>query len=119
MSERVQIITHKGHKIMFADTSNLKPAEIVDLIHASTQPMLAEKITLLCTDVTNTTTDDSIKKAAAESLAKVTAANGKVHSCIVGIRGIQKIIASAIVRDTYFPSSKEDALDWLVKQAEK
>ena len=117
MSDRFQILTHKGHKILFGDFTGLKPAEIVAQITASTQPMIDQKINFLCNDVANTTSDDSIKKAAAESLAKVTAANGKVFSSIVGIRGIQKIIASAIVRDTYFASNREEAFDWLVSQA--
>jgi len=119
MSSRAQVITHKGHKILFVDCAGLKPAEIVAEINGSTQPMIDQKINLLCNDVANTTTDDSIKKAAAESMAKVTAANGRVFSSIVGIRGIQKIIASAIARDTYFASSKEEAFDWLVSQANK
>ncbi|WP_005037715.1 hypothetical protein [Holophaga foetida] len=116
MSSHVQVIIHKGHKILFADCSGLKPAEIVAEINGSTQVMIAQKINLLCNDISNTTSDDSIKRAAAESVAKVTAANGKIHSSIVGLRGIQKILANAIVRDTHFASSKEDALDWLVKQ---
>ncbi|MBP1627941.1 MAG: hypothetical protein H6Q00_2416 [Holophagaceae bacterium] len=119
LSDRVQIITHRGHKIVFVDNTGLKPAEIIALHPILTKMAIDHKINLICNDVTNTTSDEGVKKSAQESIAATTSALGKIHSAIIGIRGIQKILANAMVRDQYFASDKEDALDWLVKQAEK
>jgi len=119
MSDRVQIVTHRGHKIVWVDNSGLKPAEIIALHPLVTRTMIEQKVNLICNDITNTTSDEGVKKSAQESNTQTTAVLGKTHSAIVGIRGIQKIIANAMVKDQYFASDKADALDWLVKQAEK
>ncbi|MBP1627942.1 MAG: hypothetical protein H6Q00_2417 [Holophagaceae bacterium] len=116
MSNRVQIITHKGKKIVFVDNSNLTPAEIIANFPIFSKLAIDNKIRLVCMDVTNTTTDDNIKKAGAETHAKMTAALGHTCSAIVGIRGIQKILANAMQKGQCFAETKEQALDWLVEQ---
>ena len=85
MSDRIQIIVHKGHKILSVDNSNLKPAEIVANFPIITKMSLDNKLLLTVMDVTNTTTDDSIKKAAGESHAQIEAVLGQTYTAILGI----------------------------------
>jgi hypothetical protein len=42
---------------------------------------------------------------------------GKIHIALVGLSGVQKIIASAIDRDTHFASSMNEAFDWLAAKS--
>lgn len=117
MSDRIQVIQYKGQKILFNNSSNLKGPEAAALVPEITGIMIAQRINLIFHDVTGSTTDETVKKASVESVEQVTAALGKsIHSAFIGIRGIQKIIANAACRGQYFASTKEEALDWLVKQ---
>ncbi len=117
MLDRVKVITHKGKKVIFVDNSNLKPAEIIANFPIFLDLAISQKINLVCMDVTNTMTDDAIKQAGAENHAKMDAALGKHYSAIVGIRGIQKILANAMQKGQCFAATKEEALDWLVAQS--
>jgi len=119
MADRIQIITHKGHRILSVDNSNLKSAEIVANFPTITKMSIDNKLLLTYMDVSNTTTDDAIKQAGGESHAKVQAALGQTYTGIVGIRGIQKILANAMAKGQCFATSREEALDWLVEQVAK
>lgn len=119
MSDRIKVVSHKSQSICLADYSGLKPQEIVDLLPLVSKIMIGQKIRLICNDVTNTTTDDQVKKAVGECIGSIVQANGPVHSAFVGIRGIQKILANATQKGQYFASDQTDALDWLVRQVGK
>lgn len=117
MPATIKILQHKGKEIVLFDCSNQKPEDIVSVLPEVTRTMIAKRINLLLNDITNTTSDDRIKQAAVKCNQDVsTALDIKVHGAFVGMRGIQKIIASAVARDNCFASSQEEALDWLVKQ---
>lgn len=120
LSDRIKVIDYKGHKILCGDSSGLKPAEIVALLPEISRIMIEQKIFLIFQDVNNTTSDETVKKAAIESATKTATALGRpAYSAFIGIRGLQKIIANAALRGQYFASTREEALDWLVQQAEK
>nr|WP_320134022.1 hypothetical protein [uncultured Holophaga sp.] len=116
MSERIQAITHKGKSIIIVDNSNLTPAQIVANFPLFSKLAIDRKIRRVCMDVTGTTTDESIKKAGAETHDKMNAALGHTYSAIVGIRGIQKILANAMQKGQCFAETREQALDWLAEQ---
>lgn len=117
MSSRIQVLTHKGKKIIFADSSNLTPQQIVAFLPEITKAVIGHKCPLLLQDVTGTSSDDSVKKAAIESVIECAKALGKEPcSAFIGMRGLQKIIANAAKKGQYFADTKEEALDWLVSQ---
>lgn len=37
-------------------------------------------------------------------------------SAVVGIGGVKKVIAKAVIRDIKFCDTKEEAMDWLAEQ---
>jgi hypothetical protein len=117
MSNRIKILDYKGHKILLLDASNLKVEEIIALFPEYQQTGATNRIRLYLLDVTNTRSNDDIRKASSASIDYIKSKVGEIHVSLVGITGLQKIIASAIKRDSYFASSLEDGKDWLVKQA--
>jgi len=118
MSNRIQIITHKGQKVLLVDNSNLKSAEIISNIQALTKMMIDHKLLLTCMDVSNTATDEAIKQAGKESHDRIHTALGQTYSAVVGVRGIQKILANAMSKGQCFAETREDALNWLVEQTQ-
>jgi hypothetical protein len=116
MSDRIKILTHKGQKVLLLNASSLKPDEIIALFPEYQQTGAANKIHLYALDVSNTRSNDDIRKASTASIAYIKNQVGEIHVALVGITGIQKIIASAIERNSYFASNMEDALNWLVKK---
>ena len=116
MADRLQVITHKGRTILAVDYTGLTPQQIVELFPSVTRMSIEKKIPLIFTDVTGTYSSPEIKTAAAKSIQDTKAALGVLHSAILGIHGIQKLIANAIVKDQFFAGSREEALDWLAKK---
>lgn len=119
LHNRIRIITHRGHKIISVDTSGLKSADIATLLPILTKTAIDYNVNLICNNATNASLSFSTKRNAQDSIARARAAVGTVHSAIVGIRGIRKLLANALQKDHYFASNKEEALDWLVRQASK
>lgn len=119
MASRIKIVEHKGQKVLLLDASNLKPEEIVAMFPEYQQIGVANKIRLYALDVTNTRSNDDIRKGSKESIDFIQSRLGTVYIALIGISGIQKVIASAINRDTYFASSLEDACETLVKKISK
>jgi hypothetical protein len=124
--ERVTWIEHKGKKILYVNYSKLMAAkpdqkqEILDTIKKARgiASGSAEKIRFL-SDVTDARANTEVMNALKE-FAAFTNANNKVEKeCVVGVRGIQKILLSGI---NAFAKSKlvmfddiEEAKDWLVE----
>lgn len=117
MSEFVQIIEHKGKKVVFFDCRDMHPDKAASLFPEVTETCIANRINLVFSDVTGGSASDTLKAAAAESVRAVTAALGSIHTALVGIKGIQRIIAQAVVKDQFFGKTREEALDHLVAKA--
>ena len=116
MDERVYWITHENKKILIGDVSNLKEKEYLQEVDKIKDVIIKEKrkSVLYISIVKNTYTTDAIKK-------KWEWFNQMTHeyliaSTIVGITGIQRLIASAIKRDLKFARNINEAKEWLVKQ---
>jgi hypothetical protein len=80
---------------------------------------LLTRINLVAMDITNTYTDKRIKEGSIESSNKIRAALGDQHIALVGIQGIQKIIANAINHNQHFAATREEAYEWLFKKSIK
>lgn len=120
MEDRIKIITESNHKILFVDLSNLKIEQIVEQFPKMTDIAISDKINHFIIDITNTHTDDRIRKSAKEAFARYKeSTTAKPVTAVVGIRGIQKIIANAVSRDQYFAKDYADAVRWVVGKAEK
>jgi len=117
MAEAVSIIEHQGRKIIFFDCRDMPPAQVAALFPEVTRAALEHRINLICTDVTGSSADDAVKAAAAASTKAIQEAMGAMHSALVGIKGLQRIIAQAIVKDQFFAKTMAEALDHLAAQA--
>jgi hypothetical protein len=117
MSEFVTILEHRGRKIVFFNCRGMAPDQVAALFPEVTRTALENRINLICTDVTGSAADDAVKAAAADSTRAIQEAMGAMHSALVGIKGLQRIIAQAIVKDQYFAKTLDEALDHLAAQA--
>lgn len=66
---------------------------------------IREKIRLTLLDITNTHTTQAIKKSSEHINEKIAASVGRPFICLLGVSGIQKIIANAISRDIHLAGS--------------
>ncbi|WP_005034088.1 hypothetical protein [Holophaga foetida] len=114
MSEFIQIIEHKGKKVIFFNCAGMDPDVAAGLFPEVTRTAIEHRINLVCSDVSNSSANDALKAAAAESVKAVTQSLGSIHTALVGLKGIQRIIAQAVVKDQYFAKTREEALEYLV-----
>ncbi len=119
MSERMKWLEHQGKDILYADYSNIEDtAELLRQIGEMEKEILTRKdkpgSIYTITDVTNIHVNDKVK-ARFDELAKNTAGISRARA-IVGIKGVQMVIARAIKKDVYFAASVAAAKDWLVAQ---
>lgn len=114
MAECLTIIDHKGKKVILFDCRGMNSDQIAEQFPSYTQMAIENKINLAVSDTTGCTPpNDNMKKAAAESGEAVKAALGSQHLAMVGLKGMAKMIAQAMVKDQYFAKTLDDALDHL------
>ena len=120
ISDRVKWIEHKGHKIFFNDYSGLDEASYLAAIDESLRKISEidpGTVILFLDDVTGTFTTSKIKAKFREIEHEM--AKYKYVIAVVGVSGMMKIIARAFMWDMYFAKDREDAKEWLIKQAKK
>ncbi len=115
MSERITKIVHKGKDIIILDFSGLKEAEMLALFDPLHELAVKERCTRFLIDISDTFTTEKIKAASIASEAYLRERVGQPRNALVGVRGVQRMLANAIERGQYFASSREDALDHLAK----
>ncbi len=121
MGDRIRWIEHQGLKILVEEFTNLPEAEFVKAIQEAEKAMLesGDKNIFVLAKMEGVRMTD-ITKEAGQSLVDNTKAQGiTVHSAMLGLSSLQRIIANAVKRDMYFGKTDDDAKDWLLKQAEK
>lgn len=114
---RVQTIEHKNQKIIYLDLSDLgsQSDQIIMLMNCFCE---------LTLDLGSDHAYQLIQGAGASMNKQITAhAKGlaqvyidndiEITSAIVGITGLQRIIAKAVLPKIYFAKDMEDGLDWL------
>jgi hypothetical protein len=119
--ERVQIIIHKGKKILYSDFSSLQFVEDVSEVMKAVQKYVkAQPLNSIYSlvNVEGTHFNNDIKNMFAE-VAKSNKPHVKV-TAVVGISGLKQIMYRAVMKltgrnDECF-SNIEQAKDWLVKQ---
>ena len=117
MHKRLKVVTERGIEILVVDLAGLSPDEILEIFPEITALSLSKKIRYNIFDITDTQTTAEIKDASKKSIAEVEKVVGRVYISLIGLRGIQKLIANAISKNSYFASDYQDALDWLVKMS--
>jgi hypothetical protein len=122
MSVHVQWIEHKGQRILYIDYSNLTIDEILGVLDQVTEEVLRQpkgSTVLTLTNMANTRTSKEMNEKAKEMSAAIREHVGLSAVAIVGLRGIQKVIAQAVRKDIYYADSIEAAKDWLVSRTKQ
>ena len=121
MSERMKWIDYKGQKILIEDYSNMAGEEFVAEIGEAEKELLGcgQKLILTITNFSNATMSNDTKERANVMIQNAKAKGITLFVAAVGVTGIQRIIANAVVKDMHFAKSYDDAKDWLVQQALK
>jgi len=123
MEKRIKIIEHQGKKIHFIDYSGLKDEKsliaIIELVDEFNKIQIEKKETdfLILSDITNSFIYGDALKIMKESGNKIKPYTKK--TALLGITGAKKVLlrtANAVLNLNMRPfNSKEEALDWLVK----
>ena len=119
MSIQTEIIEYENHKILFLDMAGKDEEEILWSHPSLKEGMVKNKIVLLLLDTTNTRTTEKIKESSVETIKYVEQHNGPTLTALIGLRGIQKMIANAITKGIYFAKDREDGCRWLVANSSK
>jgi hypothetical protein len=119
MEEKIKVINYQGQKIVFVDMSGMKEEEILLLQKKMAEVGIRENARLFILDVHDTHTTEKVKNGSKEVIAAIEAKVGKVRNALLGLSGLQKMIANLISRDLYFASNTDDASKWLVEQLKK
>ncbi len=116
LEERVKWIEYEGKKILMVDCRDLKEDDYLNAINKYDEMMYErgkDKI-LSIMDCTNTVTSDKIRDRGKELEEKNK--NLPLFVSVVGMSGIQRIIANAIKRNMFFAGTIEEAKEWLINQ---
>jgi len=121
MEERIRFVEHKGKQILLEDFTNIKQEDaFIALIGKAQQVVHSRppKSVLVLVDLTNarfTTKVSSVSKAAADSNTPYIKA-----SILVGVSGLMEIMMKAIStfshREFRSVDTREEALEWLIRQ---
>jgi len=117
MIDSLTVLERDGFKILFANYANLDEGSIVGSHPSMTERAIRDGIRLFLYDISNTHTTRAIRASSAETLKAIEASNGKTYHAFYGLRGVQKVIANAIAKDSFFAKNMEEGLDFLLKQA--
>jgi hypothetical protein len=113
MNQRFSKVTHKEKAIIVLDLSGLTPEEIIKTFPEFNEFVVKERCNRLLIDIHDTFTTKEVKAAVGQSMGYIQGKVGETHQALVGVRGVQRIIANAMAKGQYFASSREDALDHL------
>ncbi|MBI9046775.1 MAG: hypothetical protein JEZ06_19960 [Anaerolineaceae bacterium] len=112
-------IQHKGKDVLFAKLSGLGEEEYFKAVDELESVFLGKpdnsKILMLL-DVTGSRMTAATRDRGKEMGNKSQAKGIITITTIVGISGIQKIIAQAISKDVHYSKTVDEAKDWLVQQ---
>ena len=70
MSEFIQIIEHKGKKVIFFNCAGMDPDVAAGLFPEVTRTAIEHRINLVCSDVSNSSANDALKAAAAARVSR-------------------------------------------------
>jgi len=119
MSERLRIIKHEDIDTLFIDISSLSVNDILEIHKKILDIAVSKKIGFFIIDISNTFTTPVVIDSSKELDKVINEKNGKSYTALLGISGLQKLIANVISRDMYFARDIEDAKRWLFVQLKK
>lgn len=118
--DRVSIIDHFGKQILFMDLSDMsnRTDDILQVMsyHAQLTMNLDSEHVRHLVYGKGSKMNDQIKGLGKELMKMYKSHDIKITSAIMGITGLQRIIARAVQPKFYFAASKEDALNWLASK---
>ena len=121
MSDRIEWVNHKGHKILFGNYSGASEDEYcatMDEMKKMLYSLPADMILLVMADVSNTHATGKVRDKGTEVSNAMGRFKGRAYA-VVGVTGIMKVIAKTFVHSIHFVDNLEQAKDWLVEQAPK
>ena len=121
MSDRIKWVDYKGQKILIEDYSSLKSEEFVAEIANAEEEIInsTEKLVLTLVNFSNARMSNEDKDRADQMIKGAQAKGITLFVAAIGVSGIQRIIANAVVKDMHFAKSSDEAKEWLVQQAMK
>ncbi|MBN1410975.1 MAG: hypothetical protein JW969_09020 [Spirochaetales bacterium] len=119
MNERIKIIQRGGFRVISVDLSNLNEDEILQMQTKMLELSLRERVKYFLINIKNTHTTEKIKNGSIEIVKKIEAELGKSETVLLGLTGIQKLIANLISKDIYFAKDEEDGMRWLSEKSKK
>jgi hypothetical protein len=119
MGERVNWIQHRGKKILFCTFTGLEETEYlaqVDEMENELEGQPSGSNVLMLIDVTNSRMTPATRDRGKQTVSVLEKAGVTTTTAMVGISGLQKIIASSISKDVHYGKDIESVKDWLVSQ---
>ena len=119
MNDRLRLINEGEIEMLFVDSSDLSPEEILSLLSKMRKLSLQKKIRYNILDLSNTRTSNDIKQQSQRNIQEIEAQIGKIYMALIGLKGLQKTIANAISSRNYFAVDYSDAVRWLQERAKE
>ena len=122
MNDRIRWINHKGVDILYMDYSGLSEDEFVAMmleIEAMLKDHPIDCFMPFLANVTNahvTAKTAKVGRKISKTYERFT--KGKAYA-VVGVTGVQKVIARSFASTWYFARNEEDAKEYLVKAVQK
>ena len=115
--ERLKIIVHNGSQIAYLNANALVDIdEFCLLIEQLTKLAIQQKTNLILINITDSFMAPMVREKTKEEVKKAKQHFGQVHAAIVGLSGVQRLIANLLNKEEYFAKDFDDAKNWLVQK---
>ena len=119
MKPSVQWIEYKGKKILFCDFSGIDENQYMTGVDMMEKELLAQppgsNVPLLI-DVSNSRMTLATRDRGKKTVDVLLTTSITTKTVMIGITGLQKLIAQAISRDVHYANDLDSAKDWLANQ---
>lgn len=116
MDVKINLISEGDVQIVFSNFSGLKVEEIVEQFPKMEELAINNNVRNFILDISNTFSNNVIRQESKASIDRIKDKLGNILVVLIGVKGIQKIIANAISSDMYFAKDYDDAVNWLKKK---
>ena len=119
MNERISFVKHSGKEILYCDFSTLMTTKIIELLDKCYELIKTKEDLLLLFDVTNASIFGEAFEHAKDFAKRIQPYRKK--SALIGVSGPKQMLLKSILlfsgsaKKVQAFSTKEEALDWLVK----
>lgn len=116
MHDRISVTERNGKAIAMLDLSGLTPKAILELIPRFDDFVLETESARVLVDISDTYTTAEIKEAVGASSDALRKRIGNLRFALVGVRGMQRVLANAANGGQYFAKDREDGLSHLAAE---